>query len=534
MPLQPTQRHHRLPDMVRGHASSSPRVAMHAAILRWPRKAKRLLCIFRLSDVHQPPADMYLSSDSSQAADVATLRALTSSLHYAELDESPSALKVVVPSSIAAVPRLLPLPSHPTSQLLAGPEDGRLFVLGGRPCLIYNDVLPEETTARTISGTAQAGQGSANSASAARLAARWRMRRGLYLSCLSPSGAADVLSGDGDTKADHWDDASSSLEPSTPILLRPSASLLHAVGSVSDVEKNCNGSLESAPWPAKSKSEPCLPSALHDQRTPSILASSAGVPFVHNGSLHLSYSLDPHYVLRVSPSALAKAEARASAAAEAGGRDESSARLEVIAELVYASRFAEQGDGGSDDVAEAKAGAKAAAKAARPAMRGGTPAVRIGGRYLAFMHMVWKRDGRSLYAVAGYTFSGSPPFAIEAMTRPFSLSGHATPYPVGLVASGRHLLLSYGVQDREWHVARLDKAALLAALVPVRTEDTTPAVVPSETSHGGAHVQAGDDQMLAGLPRQLHFFRGAPVAVRNAVVESLRASQREVEIEKPP
>lgn len=534
MPLQPTQRHHRLPDMVRGHASSSPRVAMHAAILRWPRKAKRLLCIFRLSDVHQPPADMYLSSDSSQAADVATLRALTSSLHYAELDESPSALKVVVPSSIAAVPRLLPLPSHPTSQLLAGPEDGRLFVLGGRPCLIYNDVLPEETTARTISGTAQAGQGSANSASAARLAARWRMRRGLYLSCLSPSGAADVLSGDGDTKADPWDDASSSLEPSTPILLRPSASLLHAVGSVSDVEKNCNGSLESAPWPAKSKSEPCLPSALHDQRTPSILASSAGVPFVHNGSLHLSYSLDPHYVLRVSPSALAKAEARASAAAEAGGRDESSARLEVIAELVYASRFAEQGDGGSDDVAEAKAGAKAAAKAARPAMRGGTPAVRIGGRYLAFMHMVWKRDGRSLYAVAGYTFSGSPPFAIEAMTRPFSLSGHATPYPVGLVASGRHLLLSYGVQDREWHVARLDKAALLAALVPVRTEDTTPAVVPSETSHGGAHVQAGDDQMLAGLPRQLHFFRGAPVAVRNAVVESLRASQREVEIEKPP
>jgi hypothetical protein len=47
-------------------------------------------------------------------------------------------------------------------------------------------------------------------------------------------------------------------------------------------------------------------------------------------------------------------------------------------------------------------------------------------------------------------------------------------------------------------------------------------------------VQAGDDQMLAGLPRQLHFFRGAPVAVRNAVVESLRASQREVEMEKPP
>ena len=36
--------------------------------------------------------------------------------------------------------------------------------------------------------------------------------------------------------------------------------------------------------------------------------------------------------------------------------------------------------------------------------------------------------------MAAYTFSAKPPFAIEAMTPAFTLGGHATPYPIGLLA----------------------------------------------------------------------------------------------------
>ena len=53
----------------------------------------------------------------------------------------------------------------------------------------------------------------------------------------------------------------------TPVALTPDARVVRAVGSRSDVEKN---------W----------------------------VPFEHNRSLHLAYSLDPHVVLRVPPRAL--------------------------------------------------------------------------------------------------------------------------------------------------------------------------------------------------------------------------------------
>ena len=64
------------------------------------------------------------------------------------------------------------------------------------------------------------------------------------------------------------------------------------------------------------------------------------------------------------------------------------------------------------------------------------------------MHTVLRRGGRSLYALAAYTFEATPPFAIVGMSRPFSL-GLPTPYPIGLIANGRHELhLSCGVADR--------------------------------------------------------------------------------------
>ena len=45
-----------------------------------------------------------------------------------------------------------------------------------------------------------------------------------------------------------------------------------------------------------------------------------------------------------------------------------------------------------------------------------------------------------------------------------------TPFPTGLVATKAHLYLSYGVADADWRIAQLDRAKLLASLVPVHTE----------------------------------------------------------------
>ena len=98
---------------------------MHAAMLRTnvsSTATTQLLAIFRLSDAEVPPAD--------------APPALTSSLHYVILDGA-SLRPVATP---LGTPRLLPLPTPPTPQLLSGPEDARLFSLAGRACMVYNDV----------------------------------------------------------------------------------------------------------------------------------------------------------------------------------------------------------------------------------------------------------------------------------------------------------------------------------------------------------------------------------------------------------
>ena len=415
---------------------SIARVGMHAALLRWPG-SRRLLCVFRLSDV--------AVDDGTDGNSLPHRRRLTSSLHYAELDGSASTLLSTAPG-LAGQARLLPLLTWPTRQLLAGPEDGRLFTLGGRPAVLYNDVLPDRSLT-PVADTMPAP------------AAKWRIRRGLYLSALMHEEA--------------WGGGESlQLRPSAPILLQPSLAAQRAAGAASDVEKN---------W----------------------------VPFQHNGTLMLAYSIDPHLILRVSPAALAAAERNAEAAAQRGDPPQS----EVTAELVHSSRFTLDRPADDRD-----------ASITRPMMRGGTPPVKLGGRHVAFMHTVWRRGGRSMYAIAAYAFSAAPPFAIEAVTPPFSLGRHATPYPIGLVASKRHLLLSYGVADRTWYVAKIDRDQLLAALVPVRTDDQTDAVL-GQANRSGAQGEPGamPGAVHHALPRQLHFFRSVPADVRAAMVASLNS-----------
>ena len=120
--------------------------------------------------------------------------------------------------------------------------------------------------------------------------------------------------------------------------------------------------------------------------------------------------------------------------------------------------------------------------------------------FLAFLHSVQRRGGRSVYRVAAYTFDAAPPFAVTAISPPFALGRHALPYPIGVHATKRHLYLSYGASDAAWFVAKLDRAALLATLIPVHTE-------------AAPRAAAG----AAPPPVSWHVFSSAPAEVREAL-----------------
>jgi hypothetical protein len=427
------------------------RVAMHAAMLPWPaatastQSSGRLLVVFRLSDAQAPDEPPSRDTTCNGCAHVTQRR--TSSLHYVEL--SLSTFRPV--EGVAGVPRLLPLPSPPSSQLLSGPEDGRLFVLSGRVCLLYNDVLPE-----TLSSSPRGAQPA--------LATGWRMRRGMYLVFLSRRIRRVGKGHQAGEKASPF------VLASAPIAIRPAAAVLRIVGAVSDVEKN---------W----------------------------VPFTHNDTLMLSYSLDPHIVLRVPPLTLQAAADAADAVhadEEPAGTPLEAPRLEVVADVAHVTRFATSAGDQSSRT--------------RPSMRGGSPPLRVGDRFVAFMHTVYKRGAKSMYTAAAYTFAAQPPFAIESISQPFIPGGVATPYPIGLAQTDdhRHLLLSYGVSDNDWHVAKLDLAALFTSLVPILTDDQTGSVVHVDDDESSP-TRGYDEAAIAGLPRTLHFFRGTPSGVREAV-----------------
>ena len=228
--------------------------------------------------------------------------------------------------------------------------------------------------------------------------------------------------------------------------------------------------------------------------------------FVHNGSLCLSYSLDPHLVIVVSAEKLAAAEAAAAAAAATTAETADGpahAPVETVAELQYGSQF---------DIPKGKGASAAAAQ--RPSLRGGTPALRLtDDRYLAFMHTVQKRGSKSGYALAAYTFEAKPPFAIVEMSHPFHIGMKHTPYPISLVAgtslgkpagggsSRETLLLSYGSADSDWMIARLDRKEVLAALVPLKTKPHSLRPSPEAAADGSGE---------RALPLKLHLFQGAP------------------------
>lgn len=120
-------------------------------------------------------------------------------------------------------------------------------------------------------------------------------------------------------------------------------------------------------------------------------------------------------------------------------------------------------------------------------LRGGTPALLVDGEYLAFFHSSiemksLQSDGNKIehYFMGAYTFSPQPPFSItnispEPIIAKNFYSGTVyqtwkplrVVFPGGFVFDDNYVWLTYGRQDHEVWVAKLDKAGLYGSLVPV-------------------------------------------------------------------
>ncbi len=120
-------------------------------------------------------------------------------------------------------------------------------------------------------------------------------------------------------------------------------------------------------------------------------------------------------------------------------------------------------------------------------LRGGTPAVKIGDEYLAFFHSVKdliseQSEGARIlhYFMGAYTFNAKPPFNMTKIS-PEPIIGKnfyngpkyntwkplLVVFPGGFVHEKDYIWISYGRQDHETWIVKLDKQGLLNSLIPV-------------------------------------------------------------------
>lgn len=171
------------------------------------------------------------------------------------------------------------------------------------------------------------------------------------------------------------------------------------------------------------------------------------VPFIDGGKLHLAYQLKPHLIL--SPTL------------------DNSGICETISSTVP-SFIWEWGE-----------------------LRGGTPALRLDeSQYLAFFHSSMMlstvhSEGKQVrhYFMGAYTFSTSTPYKIQRISpepivaKNFYRGPIYEPYwnpvrvvfPCGFIMDKNTIWVSYGRQDHECWVVKLDKKRLLDSLIHVST-----------------------------------------------------------------
>lgn len=168
------------------------------------------------------------------------------------------------------------------------------------------------------------------------------------------------------------------------------------------------------------------------------------VPFEYNGNLLLSQSINPHHVLSLASEPYA---------------------CDTFA-LSCGSFQWEWGE-----------------------LRGGTPALKDGDEYLAFFHS--SRDVHTIqaygkkishYVMGAYTFKGTPPFNLTRISpepivaQTFYEEPHyktwkplRAVFPAGFVCDNKYIWVSYGRQDHEAWIIKIDKEGLYNSLVPVRS-----------------------------------------------------------------
>lgn len=122
-------------------------------------------------------------------------------------------------------------------------------------------------------------------------------------------------------------------------------------------------------------------------------------------------------------------------------------------------------------------------------LRGGTPALLDGDEYLAFFHSSMDMstvhsNGQKIphYFMGAYTFNKEPPFEITKVSSTpiislgFYEGKQYTPYwhpvhvvfPCGFIATKRFVYVSYGRQDHEIWLVKLDKQGLKESLIPIQ------------------------------------------------------------------
>jgi len=122
-------------------------------------------------------------------------------------------------------------------------------------------------------------------------------------------------------------------------------------------------------------------------------------------------------------------------------------------------------------------------------LRGGTPALLDGDEYLAFFHSSMDMstvhsEGQKIphYFMGAYTFNKEPPFEITKVSNNpiislgFYEGKQYAPYwhpvkvvfPCGFIATKRFVYVSYGRQDHEIWLVKLDKQGLKESLIPVQ------------------------------------------------------------------
>lgn len=178
----------------------------------------------------------------------------------------------------------------------------------------------------------------------------------------------------------------------------------------------------------------------YDGENPSIREKN-WVPFVHNGDLLLAYSITPHRIFRPSLD---------------------------FCDTLFLTHNPISWDWGE--------------------LRGGTQAHLVDGQYLSFFHSAKKlesthSDGKTTmhYFIGAYTFSPFPPFTLTQISphpivgRNFYRGHSYKPYwgpvnvvfPCGYVWDNDHIWLSFGRQDRECWIAKIDKRGLLRSFMPI-------------------------------------------------------------------